>query len=168
MQWATWWSSPVPQRHKHYEGATTPTLRITGHLFVSLPVPTRFLLASCSPMPALPGGWRSRPGQDRCSAGDPIAGSLSRGREWDISGFQATPPVPLPRSRTPAGPTIPRQMTVSSMLPLPLREQRLQRHANFGATAGLQHLLSTLHGGCCHCPCKTRFRLAGWPLPGGS
>jgi len=63
--------SPVPQRHEHYEGATTPTRRITGRLFGSLPVPTRFLLASCSPMPALPGGWRSRPGQDRCSAGDP-------------------------------------------------------------------------------------------------
>src|SRR5262249_14819038 len=25
------------------------------------------------------------PGQDHCSAGDPIAGSLSRGREWNIS-----------------------------------------------------------------------------------
>ena len=47
--------SPVPQRHEHYEGATTPTRRITGHLFVSLPVPTRSLPASCSPMPALPG-----------------------------------------------------------------------------------------------------------------
>jgi hypothetical protein len=32
--------SSVPQRHKHYEGATTSTRRITGHLFVSLPVPT--------------------------------------------------------------------------------------------------------------------------------
>jgi len=32
--------SSVPQRHEHYEGATTSTRRITGHLFVSLPVPT--------------------------------------------------------------------------------------------------------------------------------
>src|SRR5262245_17275502 len=54
--------SPVPQRHEYYEGATTPTRRITGHLFVSLPVPTRFLLASCSPMPELPGGWMTRLG----------------------------------------------------------------------------------------------------------
>src|SRR5215813_3271695 len=44
--------SPVPRRHEHYEGATTPTRRIAGHLFVSLPVPTRFLHASCSPMPS--------------------------------------------------------------------------------------------------------------------
>src|SRR5262245_52003540 len=54
--------SPVPQRHEHYEGATTPTLRITGRLFVSLPAPTRFLLGSCSLLPALPSGWRSRIG----------------------------------------------------------------------------------------------------------
>src|SRR6202011_4651732 len=54
--------SPVPQRHRHYEGATTPTLRITGRLFVSLPVPTRVLLHSCSLMPALPGRRRSRVG----------------------------------------------------------------------------------------------------------
>src|SRR6266705_2839967 len=43
--------SPVPRRHRSYEGATTPTLRITGNLFVSLPVPTRFLHGSCSLMP---------------------------------------------------------------------------------------------------------------------
>src|SRR5262245_15249605 len=35
----------------------------------------------------------------------PIAGSLPRGREWDISGFQATHPMPLLRSTTPAEPT---------------------------------------------------------------
>jgi len=99
--------SPVPRRHWYYEGATTPTLRIIGRLFVSLPVPTRVLLHSCSLMPALPSGWRPAAGQDHCSAGDPIAGSLSRGREWDISGFQATHPVPLLRSTTPAGPTFP-------------------------------------------------------------
>jgi hypothetical protein len=52
--------SAVPRRHQHYEGATTPTRRITGHLFVSLPVPTRFLRGSCSLLPALPSGWRSR------------------------------------------------------------------------------------------------------------
>src|SRR5215470_17639376 len=40
--------SPVPQRHEHYEGATTSTRRVTGHLFVSLPVPTRFLRGLCS------------------------------------------------------------------------------------------------------------------------
>src|SRR5215472_3216061 len=50
----------VPRRRQYYEGATTSHSCIPGHLFVSLPGPTRFLLGSCSPLPALPGGWRSR------------------------------------------------------------------------------------------------------------
>ena len=54
--------SSVPQRHKHYEGATTSTRRITGHLFGSLPVPTSVLLDSCSLLAALPGKRRSRTG----------------------------------------------------------------------------------------------------------
>ena len=54
--------SPVPQRHEHYEGATTSTRRITGHLFGSLPVPTSVLLGSCSLLRALPGERRSRGG----------------------------------------------------------------------------------------------------------
>jgi hypothetical protein len=48
------------------------------------------------------------PGQGPCSAGDPIAGLLSRGRERDLPGSQAIHPVPLPRSKTPAESTIPR------------------------------------------------------------
>src|ERR1700686_4248618 len=108
----------------------------------------------------------SGPGQ--CSAGDPIAGLLSRGRERDLSGSQAIHPVPLPRSTTPAEPTIPRLLTVSSILPPRERRRGLQLDENFGAIAGLQHLLPTLHEWCCHHPCKARFRLAGSPLPGGS
>ena len=45
------------------------------------------------------------PGRGHCSAGYPIAGVLSRGRERDLKGSQAIHPVPLPRSTTP---TIPR------------------------------------------------------------
>src|SRR6516162_294876 len=52
--------SSVPQRHEHYEGATTSHPRIPGHLFLSLPGPTRSLSGSCSLLPALPGGWRLR------------------------------------------------------------------------------------------------------------
>ena len=48
------------------------------------------------------------PGQGHCSTGDPIAGLTSRGRERDLPGSQAIHPVPLPRSSTPAEPTIPR------------------------------------------------------------
>ena len=107
------------------------------------------------------------PGRGHCSAGDPIAGLLSRGRERDLPGSQAIHPVPLPRSTTPAESTIPRLLSVSSMLPPLRRQRRLQRHGYIGAIAGLQHLLPTLQEWCCHHPCKARFRLAGSPLPGG-
>ena len=134
--------------------------RIPGHLFVLLPGST---LASSFVSRSL----RSQevrgclPGQGQCSTGDPIAGLLSRGRERDLPGSQAIRPVPLPRSRTPAEPTMPRLITVSSMLS-PLPSQRgLQRIGNFGATTRLQHLLPTLQEWCCHHPCKARFRLAG-------
>ena len=100
--------------------------------------------------------------------GDPIAGLLSRGRVRDLPGSQAIHPVPLPRSRTPAESTIPRLLTVSSMLPPLVRQRRLQRINHIGAIAGLQHLLPTLQEWCCHHPCKAYFRLAGSPLPGGS
>jgi hypothetical protein len=108
------------------------------------------------------------PGQGHCSTGDPIAGLLSRGRERDLPGFQAIHPVPLPRSRTPAESTIPRLLTVPSMLPPLVRQRRLQRINHIGAIARLQHLLPTLQEWCCHHPCKARFRPAGSPLPGGS
>ena len=83
--------------------------RIPGRLFVSLPgstLPSSFRVSQLAL--ALLEGQRvpSRPGH--CSAGDPIAGLLSRGRERDLPGFQAVHPVPLPRSRTPAESTIPR------------------------------------------------------------
>ena len=71
-------------------------------------------------------------------------------------------PGPRPNQRSLA------YLSVSSMLP-PLRGQRrLQRVSYFGAIARLQHLLPTLQEWCCHHPCKTRFRPAGLPLPGGS
>src|SRR5215467_10249941 len=101
-------------------------------------------------------------GQDHWSAGDPIAGVLSRGREWDISGLQATHPVPLPRSKTcsktPAGPTRPRQYGLVSAAPAADKTEAPACH-NIEATARLWHLLSTLHGGCCHCPCRLA---SGW------
>src|SRR5215469_11946999 len=143
--------------------------RILGHLFVSLPRPTLPSSIRVSQLAlALPEGQRVPSGPGRCSTGDPIAGLLSRGRERDLPGFQAIRPMPLPRSKTPAEPTIPRLLTVSSMLPPLLRQRRLQRSGDVGAIARLQHLLPTLQEWCCHHPCKARFRLAGLPLPGGS
>ena len=84
------------------------------------------------------------PGQGQFLTGDPIAGLSLRGRERDLPGFQAIHPVPLPRSRTPAESTIPRLLTVSSMLPPLVRQRRLQRINHIGAIAGLQHLLPTV------------------------
>ena len=117
--------------------------RLSGYLFASLPGSTRSSSVRVSQL-ALPQGRRCLPGQGQCSAGDPIAGLPSRGRERDLPGSQAIHPVPLPRSRTPAESTIPRLLSVSSMLPLLPSQQRLQRNGNFGATARLQHLLPTL------------------------
>ena len=61
------------------------------------------------------------------------AGLLARGRERDLPGSQTIHPVPLPRSPTPTEPTIPRLLTVSSMLPPLFPRQGLQRLMNFGA-----------------------------------
>jgi hypothetical protein len=59
---------------------------------------------------------------------------------------------------------------IDGFVDTPPRERRrgLQLDENFGAIAGLQHLLPTLHEWCCHHPCKACFRPAGSPLPGGS
>src|SRR5262249_14607028 len=143
--------------------------RILGHLFVSLPRPTLPSSFRVSRLAlALPEGQRVPSGPGRCSTGDPSAGLLSRGRERDLPGSQAIRPVPLPRSRTPAESTLPRLLSVPSMLPPLRRQRRLQRHGYIGAIAGLQHLLPTLPEWCCHHPCNARFRPAGSPLPGGS
>jgi hypothetical protein len=77
--------------------------------------PPRFVSRSLRSRSRKDGG--GLPGQGQCSSGDPIAGLLSRGRERDLPGFQAIPPVLLPRSTTPAESTIPCLLTVSSMLP---------------------------------------------------
>ena len=139
-----------------------------SRLFVSLPGAHATLLGSClAACACAPGRPEGAFRAGHCSAGDPTAGLFSRGRELDLPGSQAIRPMPLPRSRTPAEPTIPRLLTVSSMLPALFRQRRLQRDMYIGAIARLQHPLPTLQEWCCHHPCKARFRLAGSPLPGG-
>ena len=60
-----------------------------------------------------PGPRRDPPGSaaigEHEARRDRVGTGSERGREWDISGFQTTHPVPLPRSRTPAEPTLPCQ-----------------------------------------------------------
>ena len=100
------------------------------------------LLASCLAVCA-PGRSEgpSRPGS-LFNRRPEFASLLARGRRRDLPGFQAIHPVPLPRSTTPAEPTTPRLLTVSSMLPPHFPRRRLQRLMNFGA-------LSRGFGTCC-------------------
>ena len=90
---------------------------------------------------------------------------------WTCAGsprFPGDPSCAFASVQDPAESTIPRLLTVPSMLPPLVRQRRLQRINHIGAIARLQHLLPTLQEWCCHHPCKARFRLAGSPLPGGS
>ncbi len=107
-------------------------LRIPGHLFASLPGPTR---SSC---------FVSRISRSKRVGGTFLAriivhpatqsaGLFARGRKRDLPGSQVIRSMPLPRSSTPANPTIPRHLTVSSMLPPRFPRQGLQRLMNFEA-----------------------------------
>ena len=108
-----------------------------------------------------------RPGQGHCSAGDPIAGLLSRGHERDLPGSQAVRPVPLPRSRTRPNRRSLASLTVSSMLSPRFPRRRLQRLMNFGALSrGFGTRCLRFKKSCCHHPCKARFRLAGLAFAG--
>lgn len=121
-----------------------------------------FVLASL----ALPGRRRSDPSRDLCSAGCPFAGVLSRGRERDLTGSQAIHPMPLPRSKTPAGSTAPHHDGAANSAPARTTAKAPATLISRLLTR-LQHLLPTLRERRCRRPGKARFRLAGWPLPGG-
>src|SRR5262245_24320370 len=115
--------------------------RISGHLFASLPGSARSSSVRVSQF-ALPEGRRAFWARVVVQPATQSAGLLARGRERDLPGSQAIHPVPLPRSATPAEPTIPRLLDGSSMLPPHFPRRRLQRLMNFGA-------LSRGFGTCC-------------------
>ena len=143
--------------------------RIPGHLFASLPGSTRPSSVRVSQL-ALPEGRRVPSGPGSLFNRRPeTAGLLARGRERDLPGSQAIHPVPLPRSATPAEPTIPRLFDgiVDAAPALPTAKASAV-HEFRGSITRLWHLLPTLQEWCCHHPCKARFRPAGSPLPGGS
>jgi hypothetical protein len=81
--------------------------RLSGHLFVSLPGSTRSSSVRVSQL-ALPEGRRAFRARVIVQPATRFAGLPARGRERDLPGSQAIHPVPLPRSTTPAEPTIPR------------------------------------------------------------
>ena len=95
------------------------------------------------------------------------AGLLARGRERDLPGSQAIHPVPLPRSPTPAEPTIPRLFDgfVDAAPALPTAKASAVDEFR-GSITRLWHLLPTLQEWCCHHPCKARFRPAGSAFTG--
>ena len=142
--------------------------RMSGHLFASLPGPrdpprfvSRNLRSQKVGEPSGPGSlFNRRPNS---------AGLLARGRERNLPGSQAIHPVPLPRSTTPAEPTIPRLVVgvVDAAPALPTAKASAVDEFR-GSITQLRHLLLTLQEWCCHHPCKARFRLAGSPLPGES
>ena len=91
---------------------------------------------------------------------------LSRGRERDLTGSQAIHLMPLPRSKTPAGPTPPRRDGTIGAVPAQTKAKTPAIIISRLRTR-LWHLLPTLQERRCRRPGKARFRLAGWPLPGG-
>ena len=107
------------------------------------------------------------PGQGICSTGCPGAGLFSHGRERDLTGSQAIHSMPLPRSKTPAGSTVPYHDGPVDAAPA-LPTVKAPAIIISRLLTRLQHLLPTLQEWRCRHPGKARFRLAGWPLPGGS
>src|SRR6516164_2146396 len=141
--------------------------RISGHLFASLPGSARSSSVRVSQL-ALPEGRRAFWARVVVQPATQSAGLLARGRERDLPGSQAIHPVPLPRSATPAEPTIPRLLDgfVDAAPALPTAKASAVDEFR-GSITRLWHLLPTLQDWCHHHPCKARFRLAGSPLPGG-
>src|ERR1700757_805379 len=160
-------ASPVPRFRRYYEGATTSQPRINGRLFGSLPPPTVYPLGSCLAL-ALPEDRRSLPGQGSWSAGAPIFSGFSlRGHDWVLSGLQAIHPVPLLRSRTPVEPTCPRQSGHVDAAPA-IRTTRASTLTYFEADSRSFGTCSPTLRATIAVTRKAGFRLADWPLPGGS
>ena len=119
--------------------------RLSGRLFASLPGSTRSSSFVSRNLRSQKVGEPSRPG----SVVQPAtrsAGLLARGRERDLPGSQAIHPVPLPRSPTPAEPTIPRLFggVVDAAPALPTAKASAL-HEFRGSITRLRHPLLTLH-----------------------
>src|SRR5499427_10301117 len=115
------------------------------------------------------GRWRTDSSQVIVHPATQSAGLFARGRKRDLPGSQAIRPVPMPRSPTPAEPTIPRHSHGIVVAAPALPTAKASALDEFrGSITRLQHPLPTLHEWCCHHPCKACFRLAGSPLPGES
>jgi hypothetical protein len=159
--------SPVPRSRRYYEGATTSQPRINGRLFGSLPPPTTYLLGSCLAA-ALLEARRSSPRPGLLVSRRPnFSGSSLRGHDWDLSGLQAIRPVPLLRSWTPVESTCPRQSGHVDAAPA-IRTTRASALTDFEADSRSFGTCSPTLRATIAVTRKAGFRLADWPLPGGS
>jgi hypothetical protein len=138
-----------------------------GAITRRLPAPTLPSFISCFRLraPGRTGGGPTGPGAFRCRR-PPFR--LSRRGQLRTSQvpFRSVPhlcraPRPRPDRHVLA-------ISNAPMLPPYPTQRRLQQTHDLVANTRLQHPLSTLHELRCRCPCKTGFRLAGSPSPGGS
>ncbi len=100
--------SPVPRRHRYYEGATTSRACIPGSLWFRFRAP-QAPPPSCSPRRSL-GGGGPRQGLGSLVSRSPLCPAS---REWARTGslrFPGAPSIPLPGSQTPVGPTGPHHL----------------------------------------------------------
>lgn len=85
---------------------------------------------------------------------------LSRSRSTpDLPGSWKVHPIPLPRSRTPAGSLCPRPTGQRDVVPVSGTTKTPALRAIRGSITRLWYPLPTLHEACRHAPCKARFRL---------
>jgi hypothetical protein len=140
--------------------------RLSGRLFASLPGSTPSSSVRVSQL-ALPIGRRDLSGRGHCSTGDP----LPVHSHVDVNGISQVsrrsilclaPLYDPGRTDDPS----PLDGFVDAAPALPTAKASAVDEFR-GSITRLWHLLPTLQERCCHHPCKTRFRLAGSPLPGG-
>src|SRR5262249_14739693 len=123
---------------------------LSGRLFGSLPGSMRSSALRVSQMRSRKDGGAFRAGVIVRPA-TRNAGLHAHGRVRDLPGSQAIHPVPLPRSTTPAEPTIPRLVVgvVDAAPALPTAKASAVDEFR-GSITQLRHLLLTLQEWCCH------------------
>ena len=150
---------------------TTETLRHpalhTGRLWFRCPAPALPSFASCFRSRAPAGPEVVRSGQGHFAAGVPHSGS-SRADNAGLLRFPAGPSHTYAVLQDPGRIEMSSPLAAIPMLPPHPTQRRLRQAHDFVANTRPQCLLSMLHERRYRRPCKTGFRLAGSPLPGGS
>ena len=150
----------VPRLQRYYQGAATSCARMS---FGSLVSPAGS--AGACRVRVRHKRSRRRAGVWFVHAGNPLFGVPTRGQEQDLPVSPAIHPATLRRSAIPDDPLRLACSGASGAAPTRLTVKPSTIDRFWGCTP-LCHLLSTLHGGRCRTPCKTRFRLAGCAFSG--